>query len=124
MTSLDPPTWVHPYKTPNYTRNTYQRSFETRCHCWHTFGTYKEFVVGTTTNSSGSTTYELETKLYLGGKYAPPKTNSITWWRENTPEFPSLSRMARDYLSVLTEEDFSTAGDIMSKRNRLVGENI
>jgi hypothetical protein len=30
-TSRDPPTWIHSYKTPNYTRNTHQRSFGTRC---------------------------------------------------------------------------------------------
>jgi hAT family C-terminal dimerisation region len=94
---------------------------------------YEEFVFGTATNStSGDTTDESESenKLYLREKCAPPKTDPITWWKENTFRFPSLSRMARDYLSVPgtsvpAEEVFSTAGDIVSKkRNRLVGENI
>jgi hAT family C-terminal dimerisation region len=79
---------------------------------------------GTTTNSTGRTTSESEIRFYLRGQCAPPKTVPITWWKENTSGFPSLSRMAKNYLSVPAEEVFSTAGDIVSKkRNRLVGKS-
>ena len=70
---------------------------------------------------------EVEIRFYLRGQCAPPKTDPITWWKENTIGFPTLSRMAKNYLSVPAEEVFSTAGDIVSKKRnrllRLVGES-
>jgi hAT family C-terminal dimerisation region len=49
----------------------------------------------------------------------------LSWWRAHSTEYPNLSKMARDYLSVQAssvpcEQLFSLAGNIVSKkRNRL-----
>ena len=52
----------------------------------------------------------------------------LSWWRAHSTEYPILSKMAKDYLSVQAssvpcEQLFSLAGNIVSKkRNRLSDE--
>ena len=56
------------------------------------------------------------------------EADPLPWWRANQNEFPILSRMARDYLtiqatSVASEQAFSIAGNAITKtRNRLLPE--
>ena len=51
--------------------------------------------------------------------------NIIEWWKENVSEFPILSRVAMDFLTIMpssvsSERSFSTAGLTLTKtRNRL-----
>lgn len=52
----------------------------------------------------------------------------LSWWRAHSTEYPILSKMAQDYLSVQAssvpcEQLFSLAGNVISKkRNRLSSE--
>jgi hypothetical protein len=54
------------------------------------------------------------------------EVNPVEWWKTNSHRFPTLARMARDYLSipatsVPAECLFSQAGDLITKkRNRLL----
>ena len=56
------------------------------------------------------------------------ETEPLLWWQAHAKEYPVLSNMARDYLtiqatSVPSEEAFSIAGNTISKtRNRLLPE--
>jgi hypothetical protein len=56
------------------------------------------------------------------------QTDILQWWQANIPRFPRLSAMATDFCaapatSVPSEEIFSTAGDLNTKkRNRMAPE--
>ena len=56
------------------------------------------------------------------------ETEPLLWWQAHSNEFPVLSNMARDYLtiqatSVASEQAFSIAGNVITKnRNRLLPE--
>ena len=56
--------------------------------------------------------------------------NPLEWWRVNESQFPCLSQMARDYLSipaisVPSEQSFSVGKNLITdKRNCLAGKTI
>ena len=58
------------------------------------------------------------------------KSDPLEWWKENGNLFPSLSILARKYLTVIatsvpSERLFSTAGELISaRRSRLKLENV
>lgn len=63
----------------------------------------------------------------------PSIVDTITWWRERTPTYPIISRLAKKYLailaipaySVLSERIFSLAGNIATKKRvNLKPENV
>jgi len=80
---------------------------------------------GMTQISSMSTVSELDRYLALP---VDVDTDPLLWWQAHAREYPTLSDMARDYLtiqatSVSSEQAFSVAGNTISKtRNRLLPE--
>lgn len=66
-----------------------------------------------------------ELQKYLDLPRAPKKGNNLNWWKDNQKEFPILSKIARDILSISatsvpSERLFSRASLIIRKhRNRL-----
>lgn len=72
---------------------------------------------------------EVETELdrYLE-QQIDEEAEPLLWWQVHSNEFPILSKMARDYLtiqatSVASEQAFSIAGNVITKtRNRLLPE--
>ncbi len=75
-------------------------------------------------------TSQNELEIYLD---SPPKSRNLDvlgWWKLKQELMPYLTQMARDYLaipasSVPSEQAFSEAGDILSKRrNRIEGETM
>jgi len=78
-----------------------------------------------------NSTPELETETELDRYLELPiddEAEPLLWWQAHTCEFPVLSSMARDYLtiqatSVASEHAFSIAGNTITKtRNRLLPE--
>ena len=75
--------------------------------------------------SSTSTVSELDRYLALP---IDVETDPLLWWQAHAREYPIVSDMARDYLtiqatSVPSEQAFSVAGNTISKtRNRLLPE--
>jgi hypothetical protein len=75
--------------------------------------------------ASSSLVSELDRYLAL---QIDEETEPLLWWRAHTKEYPIISNMARDYLtiqatSVPSEQAFSIAGNTISKtRNRLLPE--
>jgi hypothetical protein len=75
--------------------------------------------------STNNITNELERYLSMP---LEDRIDPLTWWKLQQSEYPSLSRVARDYLSiqatsVASEQAFSIAGKTISEvRNRLEGE--
>ena len=60
-------------------------------------------------------TVEIEIASYLDFPYAPPETDPLVWWKEEEGRFPTLARLAWQYLcvcgtSVRSERIFSRAG--------------
>jgi hypothetical protein len=76
-------------------------------------------------NSSFTGSSELEKYLALP---VDEEIDPLLWWQAHSSEFPILSEMARDYLtiqatSVASEQMFSVAGNAVTKtRNRLLPE--
>ena len=77
---------------------------------------------------AGSSTQEVTSTTVVEQYLAAPLLhyhtgNACTWWAENRARFPTLSKLALQYLSptsVPSERLFSTAGDIYDeKRNKL-----
>ena len=74
---------------------------------------------------------EMETELnhYLE-QLIDEETEPLSWWRAHLNEFPVLSNMARDYLtiqatSVASEQAFSIAGNAITKtQNCLLPETV
>jgi hypothetical protein len=56
--------------------------------------------------------------------------NSLEWWKSNMSQFPHLSKMACDYLSipatsVSSEQCFSISKNLITdNRNRLAGKTV
>jgi hypothetical protein len=78
-----------------------------------------------------NSTPELETETELDRYLELPiddEAEPLLWWQAHACEFPVLSSMARDYLtiqatSVASEHAFSVAGNTITKtRNRLLAE--
>ena len=82
-----------------------------------------------TDENEGLEQIELETELnrYLE-QQIDEETEPLFWWQAHVNEFPILSNMARDYLtiqatSVASEQAFSIAGNAITKtQNRLLPE--
>lgn len=74
--------------------------------------------------------YANEYNAYISLSLADENTNSLEWWKAYQPNFPNLSRMARDYLaipatSVPSEQCFSIGKNLITdKRNCLAGKTI
>lgn len=68
---------------------------------------------------------EDEIESYLGQPRAPREANILAWWQKNESLYPTLSKMARDFLaipatSVPSERLLSKAALVIRKhRNRL-----
>lgn len=79
------------------------------------------------TSTSITPTHASELDRYLALQ-EDEETDPLLWWQAHTKEFPVISDMARDYLtiqatSVPSEQAFSIAGNTISKtRNRLLPE--
>ncbi|XP_065895773.1 zinc finger BED domain-containing protein 4-like [Dysidea avara] len=73
---------------------------------------------------------EKELSLYCSAEYIDRKEDPLAWWKGNKSRFPTLARIAREYLAILamstpSERLFSAAGYISSqRRSRLSGENL
>lgn len=71
-----------------------------------------------------------ELQLYLSLPTADETVNSLEWWKSNINQFPYLSKMACDYLSipatsVASEQCFSASKNLITdNRNRLVGKTV
>lgn len=71
-----------------------------------------------------------ELDLYLSEPVQCHNGDPLTWWRANRDRYPELSRLARIFLaipatSVPSEQLFSTAGDVLTKkRNRLASDSM
>ncbi|XP_065895779.1 zinc finger BED domain-containing protein 4-like [Dysidea avara] len=73
---------------------------------------------------------EKELSLYCSAEYIDRKEDPLAWWKGNKSRFPTLARIAREYLAIPamstpSERLFSAAGYISSqRRSRLSGENL
>ena len=73
---------------------------------------------------------EKELSLYCSAEYIDRKEAPLAWWKRNISRFPTLARIAREYLAIPamstpSERMFSAAGYISSqRRSRLSGENL
>jgi hAT family C-terminal dimerisation region len=71
-----------------------------------------------------------EMLTYLAAQLAPPKTNTLEWWKVHATEFPDVAKMAMDIFaaqatSVPVEREFSGGVDlIVPTRNRLSPSTI
>jgi len=71
-----------------------------------------------------------EIQSYLALSVADINTDPLEWWKVNESQFPHLSQMARDYLSipatsVPSEQSFSIGKNLITdKRNCLAGKTI
>ncbi len=74
--------------------------------------------------------YVDEIQTYLSLSVMDENMNPLEWWRVNESQFPCLSQMARDYLSipatsVPSEQSFSVGKNLITdKRNCLAGKTI
>jgi hypothetical protein len=81
----------------------------------------------TSTPAIFSTSSISELDRYLGLQI-DEETDPLLWWQAHAKEYPTVSNMARDYLtiqatSVSSEQAFSVAGNTISRtRNRLLPE--
>ena len=73
---------------------------------------------------------EQELSLYCSAEYIDRKEDPLSWWRKNKSRFPTLTKIAREYLAIPamstpSERIFSAAGYIScQRRSRLSGENL
>ncbi|GBC14910.2 zinc finger BED domain-containing protein RICESLEEPER 2-like [Rhizophagus irregularis DAOM 181602=DAOM 197198] len=71
-----------------------------------------------------------EYQIYLSLPQLDGNEDPLEWWKNNEQQFPSLAKMARDFLSipatsVPSEQVFSSGKNLITdKRNRLVGKTI
>ncbi|KAI9907652.1 hypothetical protein PsorP6_003176 [Peronosclerospora sorghi] len=86
---------------------------------------YLETLATKKRNQAAQTGPVDELQIYLSETVIHTSENPLKYWEHNQSRFTRLSRMARDYLavqstSVPTEQTFSQAGDVITKkRNRL-----
>src|SRR5215212_240514 len=75
------------------------------------------------TSTSITPTHASELDQYLALQ-EDEETDPLLWWQAHTKEFPVISDMAQDYLTIqATEQAFSIAGNTISKtRNCLLPE--
>jgi hypothetical protein len=94
------------------------------------YSDWDEYLSNST--SSTSMASELELEMYLA-KPTVPRSNSfdiLAWWKSNSTEYPTRSRMARDVLAiqasiVASESAFSTGRKIISEfRSRLSSKTV
>ena len=73
---------------------------------------------------------EKELSSYCSAEYIKRKEDPLAWWKKNMSRFPTLARIAREYLpipamSTPSERMFSASGYLSSqRRSRLSGENL
>jgi hypothetical protein len=71
-----------------------------------------------------------ELQVYLSLPTVDETVNSLEWWKSNMSQFPNLSKMAYDYLSipatsVPSEQCFSASKNLITdNRNRLAGKTV
>lgn len=71
-----------------------------------------------------------ELQLYLSLPILGREIKPLKWWKMNESQYPTLARMARDYLaipatSVPSEQCFSASKNLVTiNRNRLKGKTI
>ncbi|CAB5371059.1 unnamed protein product [Rhizophagus irregularis] len=71
-----------------------------------------------------------EYQIYLSLPQLDGNEDPLEWWKNNEQQFPSLTKIARDFLSipatsVPSEQVFSSGKNLITdKRNRLVGKTI
>lgn len=71
-------------------------------------------------NIDYKSSYETELNNYLTSRRPPKETNILHWWKSNAHLYPTLAKMARDFLcipatSVPCERVFSEAGNVVTK---------
>lgn len=72
----------------------------------------------------------IEMRRYMEEKPVPRDQDPLLWWQSHKQAFPSLSRLATEYLgitasSIPSERIFSKAGVLVSqRRNRLKGDHV
>lgn len=95
------------------------------------FSMLRQNVTPAANENEETSTLESEVKTELDYYFEQPideEANPLFWWQAHLDEFPILSNMARDYLSiqatsVASEQAFSIAGNTVTKtRNRLLPE--
>jgi hypothetical protein len=71
-----------------------------------------------------------EVTKYWNSNDAEESIQPLEWWKTHSTEYPNLSKLAIDYLSIQAssvpcEQLFSVAGQVLCKsRNRLAGESV
>ena len=71
-----------------------------------------------------------EVSKYWNSNEADESINPLEWWKTHSTEYPNLSKLAFNYLSIQAssvpcEQLFSIAGQVLCKsRNRLTGESV
>jgi len=71
-----------------------------------------------------------ELQVYLSLPTVDETVNSLEWWKSNMNQFPHLSKMANDYLSipatsVSSEQCFSISKNLITdNRNRLASKTV
>jgi hypothetical protein len=97
------------------------------------FTLLRQNVAPTNENEISTPELEAETETELNYYLEQPvdeEAEPLFWWKAHLNEFPILSNMARDYLtiqatSVASEQAFSIAGNAITKtRNRLLPETV
>ena len=95
------------------------------------FSLLRQSVTSTNENENSTLEPEIEVKTELDHYLEQPideEADPLLWWQAHFNEYPALSNMARDYLtiqatSVASERAFSIAGNTITKaRNRLLPE--
>lgn len=93
-------------------------------------GPFNEITFGGPPHSDSTTPttpshHKSQTENYFEESVAERTVTAIEWWKLNAYWFPDLARMARNYMSVPassvpSEQLFSRAGDIITKKRNLL----
>ncbi|KAL6606746.1 hypothetical protein ACP70R_042399 [Stipagrostis hirtigluma subsp. patula] len=95
-------------------------------------GRYADFDTYMSLSSHSSNEVPSELEMYLGKPPIPrsDKFDILSWWKNNSLEYPVLARIAKDILAipvstVASESAFSTGGRVISDfRSRLTPETV
>lgn len=84
---------------------------------------------GQQNNELDKSTTELEKYIQEKPKSKEDKFDNLQWWKENEKNYPNLSRIAQNYLSIPAssapvEGLFSRAGDVITKRRNSLNPDI